>query len=90
MTNAMAVLLTVAGGIGAPCVTWGQTPPLEPPESFERLAPGPLAHLERVGVDHDDLLACSTARGSRARVKERIQNFARAGPTTRRAHRVLQ
>jgi S1-C subfamily serine protease len=46
--KAMAILLTLAGGIQAPRATWGQTPALELPKSLERLAPGPLPHLERV------------------------------------------
>jgi tetratricopeptide (TPR) repeat protein len=44
----MAILLTVAGGNHTTSVSWGQTPPLERPESFERLSPGPLAQVERV------------------------------------------
>jgi tetratricopeptide (TPR) repeat protein len=46
--KAMAVLLTLAGGIQAPSATWGQMPKLELPKSSEGPAPGPLPKLERV------------------------------------------
>jgi tetratricopeptide (TPR) repeat protein len=46
--KAMAVLLTLAGGIQAPSATSGQTSARELPESFERLGLGPLPQLEQV------------------------------------------
>jgi tetratricopeptide (TPR) repeat protein/S1-C subfamily serine protease len=45
--KAMAVLLTLAGGIQAPSATLGQTSARELPESFERLGLGPLPQLEQ-------------------------------------------
>src|SRR5262245_35763932 len=46
--KAIAVLLTLAGGIQAPFTTWGQVPKLELPRASEGPAPGPLPKLERI------------------------------------------